>query len=255
MLIDSHAHLVSLENLPDVLQRAKESEICKILSISSDLPSSLDTIKLAKETGNVYASVGIHPHEVTGYTPEIISRLEELTKEPKVVAIGETGLDYFYMNSEKEVQKTSFIEQIKLANRCSLPLIIHVRDADEDLISILKSEDISPSTGVIHCFTGNYETAVQYLDMGFYISFSGIVTFKRSEELREAAKKIPADKILIETDSPYLAPMPYRGKPNEPSYVKFVAETLADVRGTTIEQIAALTAVNAETLFQLNHQS
>jgi len=254
MLIDSHAHLVSLENLSDVLHRAKESQIGKILSISSDLPSSHDTIKLANEIESVYASVGIHPHAASSYTPEIILEIEELTKVAKVVAIGETGLDYFYMNSEKEVQITSFKEQIKLAKRCNLPIIIHVREADEDLISILKSGDVSDRTGVIHCFTGNYETAAQYLDMGFYISFSGILTFKRSEELREAAKNIPADKILIETDSPYLAPVPHRGKPNEPSYVKFVAQTLADVRGTSIEEIAQLTAVNAETLFQLKHR-
>jgi TatD DNase family protein len=182
---------------------------------------------------------------------EVLLGIDRYAENNKVVAIGETGLDYFYMNSEKEIQISSFTKQIHLGKKHQLPIIIHVRDAHEDMIAILTNESTADTPGVIHCFTGDYDTAKKYLDLGFYISFSGIVTFKRSEELREAAKNIPIDKILIETDSPYLAPVPYRGKPNEPSYVKHVAETLADVRGMSFEEIAQATKANAEKLFRI----
>ena len=155
------------------------------------------------------------------------------------------------MNSEKEVQINSFTEQIKISNKHNLPIIIHVRDAHEDMLQILSEESLADPPGVIHCYTGDFETAVKYLDLGFYISFSGIVTFKRSDELREAAKKVPADKILIETDSPYLAPVPHRGKPNEPSFVTHVAETVAEVRGISYEELADLTRANTENLFRI----
>jgi TatD DNase family protein len=237
MLIDSHAHLVSLENLPEVLQRAQENNINKIVSISSDIPSTEATISLAEEYDYIFE--------------EVLIRIDHFAENDKVVAIGETGLDYFYMNSEKEIQINSFSEQIRLGKKHDLPIIIHVRDAHEDMIEILSKESMPDTPGVIHCFTGDYDTAKKYLDLGFYISFSGIVTYKRSEELREAAKKIPKDKILIETDSPYLAPVPHRGKPNEPSYVKHVAETISDVRGISFDEIAEITKANAEKLFRI----
>ncbi len=251
MLIDSHAHLVSLENLSEVLERAKENNIGKIVSISSDIPSTEETITLAERNSFIFATTGVHPHSADQTNEEVLKRLDQFAKHEKVVAIGETGLDYFYMNSEKEVQIDSFVEHIHLGRKHNLPVIIHVREADENMVEILKKERAANLPGVIHCFTGNYDTAVKYLDLGYYISFSGIVTFKRSDELREAAKKIPANKILIETDSPYLAPVPHRGKPNEPSYVKHVADTLAEVRGITFDELADITKANAETLFRI----
>jgi TatD DNase family protein len=251
MLIDSHAHLVSLENLPEVLQRAQENSINKIVSISSDIPSTEATISLAEEYDYIFATTGVHPHSADQMSEEVLIGIDHFAENDKVVAIGETGLDYFYMNSEKEVQIDSFTEHIRLGKKHNLPIIIHVRNADQDMIEILTKESAADTPGVIHCFTGDYDTAKKYLDLGYYISFSGIVTYKRSEELREAAKKIPKDKILIETDSPYLAPVPHRGKPNEPSYVKHVAETISNVRGISFDEIAEITKANAEKLFRI----
>ncbi|GJM16854.1 MAG: hypothetical protein DHS20C13_21810 [Thermodesulfobacteriota bacterium] len=251
MLIDSHAHLVSLENLDEVLKRAKDNKIEKIVSISSDIPSTEATISLAEKNDYIFATTGVHPHSADQTNDQVLKGLDHYAKHEKVVAIGETGLDYFYMNSDKEIQINSFTEHIRLGKKHNLPIIIHVREADEDMQKILKTEPAAETPGVIHCFTGNYETAVKYLDLGYYISFSGIVTFKRSEELREAAKNIPSDKILIETDSPYLAPVPHRGKPNEPSFVKHVAETVAEVRGVPFEELAEITKANTERLFKI----
>ena len=252
MLIDSHAHLVSLEeDLGEILKRAKASGVEKIVSISSDIPSTEATIALSNEHNHVFATTGVHPHNAEQMSDEVLKGIDHYASHKRVVAIGETGLDYFYMNSEKAVQINSFTHQIRMSKKHNLPIIIHVRDAHEDMVRILGEEDLADPPGVIHCFTGDYETAVKYLDLGFYISFSGIVTFKRSEELREAAKNIPSDKILIETDSPYLAPVPHRGKPNEPSFVKHVAETVAEVRGITYEELAELTKANAEQLFRI----
>ena len=251
MLIDSHAHLVSLENLEDTLRRAQENDVEKIVSISSDIPSTETTILLAQQYDYIFATTGVHPHSADQMCEEVLNGIDRYASHERVVAIGETGLDYFYMSSEKEVQINSFTDQIKISNKHGLPIIIHVRDAHEDMLRILKQENLADPPGVIHCYTGDYETAVKYLDLGFYISFSGIVTFKKSEELREAAKHIPADKILIETDSPYLAPVPHRGKPNEPSFVKHVAETVAEVRGISFEELAQLTKANAEKLFRI----
>ncbi|MGB3727848.1 MAG: TatD family hydrolase [Thermodesulfobacteriota bacterium] len=251
MLIDSHAHLVSLENLDEVLKRAKENNIDKIVSISSDIPSTEETIALAEKYDFIFATTGVHPHSADQTNEKVLKGLDHYASHEKVVAIGETGLDYFYMNSDKEIQINSFTEHIRLGKKHDLPVIIHVREADEDMREILKKETAASTPGVIHCFTGNYETAVKYLDLGYYISFSGIVTFKKSEELREAAKNIPADRILIETDSPYLAPVPHRGKPNEPSFVKHVAQTVADVREISIDELAEITKANAERLFRI----
>jgi len=252
MLTDTHAHLTSLEDPEGAITRAEQNGVTRIISISSDLPSAESTLEITEKHHNIYAAVGVHPHAAKSTTGEIIEEFEKLAKNHEVVAIGETGLDYFYMNSEKESQIESLVEHIGLARRMMLPLVIHVRDADQDLTELLRTENVSDRTGVIHCFTGNYDTAKIYLDMGFYISFSGIATFKKSEEIRDAAKKIPGDRILIETDSPYLAPVPHRGKKNEPAYVKHVAETIADVRGVKLDELAEITSANADSLFNLN---
>jgi TatD DNase family protein len=250
MLIDTHAHLDSLDDLPGTLARARENGIEKIIAISSDLASSRDTVSISEIYENVFAAVGIHPHAAKTADRSALKEIETLAGADKVVAVGETGLDYHYLNSEKDAQIISLTAHIGIAYRVRLPLVIHVRDADADLMNILRTEKVSERTGVIHCFTGNYETAGKYLDLGFYISFSGIATFKKSEEIRDAAKKIPGDRLLIETDSPYLAPVPLRGKTNEPAFVKYVAETIADTRGVTPEEIAEMTSENAERLFR-----
>ncbi len=251
MLIDTHAHLDSLDDLPGALARAGAEGIEKIIAISSDLESSLSTISIAENNNSVFAAAGIHPHAARTADVRSLSEIERLARTGKVVAVGETGLDYHYMNSDKNAQINSFTEQIGIASRLGLPIVIHVRDADHDLIDILKSEKVSDRTGVIHCFTGDYETARMYLDLGFYISFSGIATFKKSEDIRDAAKKIPGDRLLVETDSPYLAPVPLRGKANEPAYVKYIAEMIAGIRGVSFEEIAGMTTDNAERLFRL----
>lgn len=252
MLIDSHAHLDSLEDLTAVLKRASEAGVERIISISSSLSSSENTLQIARGNGNIYAALGVHPHNAKDATVDVLNTIDPLLDDSNVVAVGESGLDYFYMNSDKEEQIKSLAEHIALGKKHDLPIVIHVRDADSDLEDVLKNEDVSSKTGVIHCFTGDYEQAKKYLDLGFYISFSGIATFKKSEEIREAAKNVPEDRILIETDSPYLAPVPHRGKPNEPSYVLHVAETIADVRGVPLEKLAALTRTNTEKLFNLS---
>ncbi len=252
MFIDSHAHLDSLEDLSEVLKRARGAQIEKIVAISSSLSSSVTIVGIARRDEMIYAAVGVHPHNADTLNNDVIAGIENLLNEPKVVALGETGLDYHYMNSDKKTQINSLKEHIGLGKKHGLPIVIHVREADEDLITILREEDVSPQTGVIHCFTGDYETAKQYLDLGFYISFSGIVTFKKSDTIREAAKNIPLDRMLIETDSPYLAPVPYRGKKNEPAYVRHVAEVIAKVRGVPLEEIAETTSANTEKLFNLS---
>lgn len=251
MLIDSHAHLDSLEDLHETLKRASEAGVERIISISSSLSSSENTLEIARSSENIYAALGIHPHNAKDASDDVLGRIDSMLDDPKVVAVGETGLDYFYMNSEKEDQIKSLRDHIGLGKKHELPIVIHVRDADPDLEEVLKNEDVSSKTGVIHCFTGDYEQAKKYLDLGFYISFSGIATFKKSEEIREAAKNVPEDRILVETDSPYLAPVPHRGKPNEPSYVRFVAETIAEVRGVTLEELGRITRKNTKRLFNL----
>jgi TatD DNase family protein len=251
MLIDTHAHLDSLDDLPGILARARENGVEKIIAISSDLASSCETISISEQYENVFAAVGVHPHAAKTADGGVLAEIEKMAGGEKVVAVGETGLDYHYMNSGKDAQISSLTAQISIARRADLPIVIHVRDADTDLLDILRTEKVSERTGVIHCFTGNYETAGKYIDLGFYISFSGIATFKKSEEIRDAAKKIPGDRLLIETDSPYLTPVPLRGKTNEPAYVKYVAEAIADTRGVSVEKLAELTTENAERLFGL----
>lgn len=249
MLIDTHAHLVSLEDPDEAVQRASENGIVKIISMATGLDSCYTTIEIANKYEQVYAAVGIHPHSASSYTTEVINKIESLTSEDKVVAVGETGLDYHYMNSPKEIQIESFSAHVDMATRLNLPFVVHVRDADEDMIDILTSARLIENPGVIHCFSGNWETAQKYLDLGFFISFSGIVTFNRAEELRDAARNVPFDRILIETDSPYLAPVPHRGKPNEPANVRYVAEMIAKVRDVDIPTLEDQLIKNTKALF------
>ena len=252
MLIDTHAHLEMLEGVPDVIQRARDSGVGRILAVSSDLPSSKRSVEISRNFPDVYAAIGIHPHEATGLNDGIFPEIENLAGAQKVLAVGETGLDYHYMHSPREAQIYSFRRHIELAKRVRLPLVIHVRDAHEDVLGVLREENTRGVSAVIHCFTGDYQTAKRYIEEGFYISFSGVITFKNAEEIREAARKIPSEMMLIETDSPYLAPIPFRGKRNEPAYVKYVAQKIAELRGVSFEEIEEQTTANAGNLFSFD---
>ena len=249
MLVDSHAHLLSLEDPVDAVSRAAAEGIGKIISIGTGLESSHATVELSRKYRGIYVSVGIHPHSASDFSEEVMGELGGMLEDPKVVAVGETGLDYHYMNSPREDQIRSFEAHMELARRHSLPFVVHVRDADEDLLSMLRGTDLGTKPGVIHCFSGDYQTAKKYLDLGFYISFSGIVTFKRAEEVRDAASKIPIERLLYETDSPYLAPVPERGKPNEPRNVVYVARLISQLRGLSFEEFTSIVFENVTELF------
>jgi len=252
-LIDSHCHLDFPDfsgKVEDVVQRATDAGVGLMLTISTKV-SEFDRIRaLAERFDNVYCSVGIHPHEAAS-EPEIdTERLIELAKHPKVVGIGETGLDYFYEHSPREEQKKSFRAHIAAARETGLPLIVHSRDADDDMALILSEEmEKGTYTGLLHCFSSSDALARRALALNLYLSFSGIVTFKNAEELRDTVRHVPMDRILVETDAPYLAPIPKRGKTNEPSFVVHTAAKLAELRNITREELAQTTSENFLRLF------
>jgi len=252
VLVDTHAHLEVVDSISEVLDRAFKNGVETVVAVSSDLDSSRKTIEISNSFHTVYSAVGIHPHEASCFSESVLAQLANLLREKGVKAIGETGLDYHYSHSNKQSQIISFTNHIGLSIEFDLPVIIHIREAFEDVLNILREPDFSNARGVIHCFTGDYETAKGFIDLGFFISFSGIVTFKNAEDVRDAAEKIPLDRMLIETDSPYLAPVPFRGKRNEPAYVIHVAEKIAELRGVSYEKIAQITTANAKELFKLD---
>jgi TatD DNase family protein len=243
MFIDSHCHLDLLnpsgdpQDLTTIMQHAKDNQIDYLLSVSTTLETFPTILKIAEYYDHVYCSVGVHPDE-QGVKDPSVEELLALAKHPKVIAIGETGLDYYRLTGDLEWQRDRFRRHIQVAKAIKKPLIIHTRNASTDTIKVMQEEKASDIGGVMHCFTENWDVAQQAMDLGFYISFSGIVTFKNALEIKEVAKKMPADRFLIETDSPFLAPIPYRGKPNEPAYVRHVAEYLAELRGVDVETIA-----------------
>lgn len=252
VFIDSHCHLDRLEfdklgaDLDTVLARARAAGVQHFLCIGVDLESLPAVLAVAEREPDVSASVGVHPLHLESLEPEI-ERLVELAAHPKVVAIGETGLDYHYDQESPADQQRRFRKHIEAARRTGLPLVVHTRQARADTIALLKEE--GASAGVLHCFTEDWDMAKAAIDLGFHISFSGIVTFANARELREVAQKVPADRLLIETDSPWLAPVPYRGKTNQPAYVTEVAACLAGLRGVSVEAIAAQTTANFRQLF------
>lgn len=252
MLIDSHCHLDSEKfelDLEQVIQRAQENGVLQFVTIGTDFQSSQQAVTLSKRFPGIYASVGVHPHKVKNLDSETFLEGSRLTDHPNVVAIGETGLDYFYKHSSPEQQIHWFREQIRLARTRRLPLVIHSRDAKEETLLILEEEKAFEVGGVLHCFTGDQEMAKRGMELGFYISFSGIVTFSKATEVQEVARKTPMDKILIETDCPFLAPVPFRGKRNEPVYVRSVAKKIAELKEMTLEEISMATSNNAQKLF------
>ncbi|WP_321446558.1 TatD family hydrolase [uncultured Cohaesibacter sp.] len=253
MLVDSHCHLDFpdfKEELDDVVRRAELAGVGHMVTICTRI-KKFDEIKaIAERYDNVFCSVGSHPHnadEELDYSAEDIAKLAE---HPKCVAIGEVGLDYFYDNAPREAQAEGFRRHIKAARMTGLPLSIHTRDAEDDTIAILKEgmeEGAFPA--LLHCYSSNRELAMRSLEMGLYVSLSGILTFKRSQEIRDTIKDVPLDRLLVETDAPYLAPMPYRGKRNEPSYVVNTAQVLADVKGVSLKEITKITTDNFFRLF------
>ena len=252
MYIDSHCHLNMLAEEPGgidaMVKEASDNGIEHILCIAIDKASCTEVKAIADSYPQVTASVGIHPN-VDQEEQFSVEELVAQASHPKVIAIGETGLDYFRSEGDLEWQRDRFRVHIEAARQTQKPLIIHTREAREDTMDILENEKAEEAGGIIHCFTENWETAKRALDIGFYISLSGIVTFKSARELQDVAKKLPLDRILIETDSPYLAPVPHRGKTNKPVFVKHVAEFLAELRGDTVENIAATTTANFQRLF------
>ena len=249
-LTDSHCHLDRLSgDLEEILARANEAGVGWFLCVSINMENVERVIEIAGRHPSVYATVGVHPNEQEGKEPDL-EELLSLAERPKVVAIGETGLDYFHGKGDLEWQRERFRRHIAAAKTSGKPLIVHMRDAAADTLSLLREEKADEVGGVMHCFTGDWETAVSAMELGFHISFSGIITFRNADPLRAVAARVPEDRLLIETDSPYLAPVPYRGKPNQPAYVRRVAECLAELRGSSLEQIAEKTTANFHHLFR-----
>jgi len=255
MLVDSHCHLdrLALEQWPDgisgALKQAANNQVTGFLCVSINLEDYGAMRQSVEDYSQVWVSVGVHPNESDGEDPSV-QRLLELADDDKVIAIGETGLDYFRSEGDLDWQRQRFVRHIEAAKACGKPLIIHNREAIDDTLRILEQQGADQVGGVMHCFVEDWESAQRAMELNFYISFSGIVTFKSARELQQVAKKMPADRILVETDSPYLAPVPYRGKSNQPAYVRHVAEFVADLRQQSVEELARQSSENFFRLFK-----
>jgi len=255
-LIDSHCHLDEHRFAADrgaVVERAHAAGVTRMVTIgaSDGMQANHDAVELAQRYGGVYATVGIYPHAASLVSDGVITAIRDLAQAPRVVAIGETGLDYYYDNSPRPTQQQAFRRFIALARELQLPLVVHLRDAYDDALRIMREEGAADIGGVIHCFSGDRVVARAFLDLGFDVSFSGIVTFKNADELRAVARMVPADRFLIETDAPFLTPVPHRGKRNEPAFVTFTAKAIADARGVPIEVVAAATRENTVRRYRL----
>lgn len=254
MLFDTHTHLNAEqfeEDYKEVIERAREAGVSKMVVVGFDQPTIKRAMALIEQYDELYASVGWHPVDAIDLTEKDLDWIEALAKHQKVVALGEMGLDYHWDKSPVDIQKEVFRVQIQLAKKLKLPIIIHNREATQDIIRILDEEGAKEVGGIMHCFSADWEAAKQCLDMNFHISFGGPVTFKNAESTREVAQKIPLDRLLIETDCPYLSPHPFRGKRNEPARVRLIAEQLANLKGLTLEELAQITTQNANRLFRI----
>ncbi|MBP3967039.1 TatD family hydrolase [Paenibacillus lignilyticus] len=252
MLIDTHTHLDSHkfdEDRAEVIERAQAAGVHKLINIGFNRETIPTTMALAEQYSFIYAAVGWHPVDSIGMRPEDLDWIASLCDHPKVVAIGEIGLDYHWDTSPKDVQQRVFREQIQLAKQKRMPIVIHNRDAHEDVVRLLREEDAKDVGGVMHCFSGSWETAKQCLDMNFYISFGGPLTFTNARVPKEVLSQVPLDRILIETDAPYLAPHPHRGKRNESSFVRLVANTISEITGKSVEEVGKITTENAMKCF------
>ncbi|WP_421382519.1 TatD family hydrolase [Bacillus salacetis] len=255
MLFDTHVHLNAdqfSEDLEEVIKRAQNEGVENMVVVGFDRPTINKAMELVEKYDFLYAAIGWHPVDAIDMTDEDLNWIEELSSHPKVVAIGETGLDYHWDKSPKDIQQEVFRKQIRLAKKVKLPIVIHNREATQDIVDILQEEDAKEVGGIMHCFSGSPETARVCLDMNFLISLGGPVTFKNAKKPKEVAEEVPLEKLLIETDCPYLAPHPYRGKRNEPSYVKLVAEQIAELKGISFEEVAEKTTMNAKKIFGIN---
>lgn len=254
MIFDSHTHLNAEqfnEDIPETIQRAAELGVTEMAVVGFDTPTIEKSLALSQQYQQIQSIIGWHPTEAGSYTNAVEAKLQELLTRPKVVALGEIGLDYYWMEDPKEVQARVFRRQIAIAKEMNLPISIHTRDAIEDTYQILKEEDIRDIGGIMHSFSGDPEWMKRFLDLGMHISLSGVVTFKKALEVQEVAKEVPLERLLVETDAPYLAPVPYRGKRNEPGYTRYVVEKIAELRNLPVTEIAAQTTNNAHRLFRL----
>ncbi|AKH69816.1 hydrolase, TatD family [Spongiibacter sp. IMCC21906] len=256
MLVDSHCHLdrINLDpydgDLAAAVDAAGQRGVDRLLCIGIDMGNAPDVIAIAERFNNIYASVGVHPLDISDdLCPE--DTLLKLADHPKVVAIGETGLDYYYSSDNKAAQQQSFARHLRVSAQCGKPIVVHTRNAREDTLALIQEHGNPNVAGVLHCFTESWEMAEAAIEMGYYISFSGIITFKNAEELREVVRRVPMERLLVETDSPYLAPVPYRGKKNEPKYVVEVAECVAELKGLSFADVASQTSRNFDQLFHL----
>lgn len=254
MIFESHAHYDDEafdEDREVLLGSLKEHGIGTVINVGASLASCRSTMELAEKYPFIYAAIGVHPSDTAELTEESIVWMEELCRNPKVVAVGEIGLDYHWPEPSGDIQKRWFIEQLRMARRTHLPVIIHSREAAKDTLDIMQGEKAEEIGGVIHCYSYTKEMAREYLQMGFYFGIGGVITFKNSRKLREAVEYIPVDRILLETDSPYLSPEPYRGKRNSSLHLPYVAEAIAQIKGMTAQEIITITENNAKALFGL----
>lgn len=254
MLIDSHAHLDDKRFDLDreyIIENLEKNGIELVINIGADMVSSKKSLELARRYRNIYAVVGVHPHSAKEIRDENLKEIENLAKDSKVVAIGEIGLDYHYDNSPRDIQRRYFRDQIRLAKKLDMTIVVHTREADEDTLEILREEARGLKV-VIHCFSSDRAQLKEYLDLGFYIAIGGPVTFKNADELKEAAKIVPLEKLLVETDAPYLAPHPYRGKRNEPMFVKHTAEYIAKLKDIPVEDLIIQTNKNTKEVFAID---
>ncbi|WP_210620444.1 TatD family hydrolase [Mammaliicoccus lentus] len=254
MLIDTHVHLNADQyddDLQEVIDRALSEDIDRMFVVGFDTKTIERTMKLIDQYDFIYGIIGWHPVDAVDCTDERLEWIESLSKHPKIIGIGEMGLDYHWDKSPKDIQKDVFRKQIALAKRVQLPIIIHNREATQDCVDILKEENAGEVGGIMHSFSGSNEIADEILKMNFYVSLGGPVTFKNAKQPKEVAKHVPLDRLLVETDAPFLSPHPYRGKRNEPARVKLVAEQIAELRGLTYEEVCEATTENAERLFKL----
>lgn len=255
MLVDSHAHLEMPDfkrDLEEVLGRAKEADVGYVFTVGTEKRDCKRALEIANSHPSVYAILGVHPHNAKVIDDETYPTLREICQDGKVRAYGEIGLDFFRNLSPREVQLKRFREQIGLAKELGLPIVVHDREAHQEILEILKSEKAGECGGIIHCFSGDYEMAKACLAMGFYISIPGTITFKNPGNFQEIVRKLPLDSLLMETDAPFLAPVPFRGKRNEPSYIRYTAKKVAEIKKVPFEKLAEVTTQNALSIFKLN---
>ena len=253
-IVDTHCHLDMIDSGNDVdarVQTAAAAGVAPIITVGIDLPSSKNAVLLAARYQHIYATVGIHPHNVQGLTDSAYSELEELCKKPEVVAYGEIGLDYVKQYAPRDTQRAHYERQVDLARKMQIPLVIHDREAHEDILHVLRNRAPFAAGGIMHCFSGDWNFARKVLDLGFFISIPGVVTFKKAAAMQEVATKAPLDKLLLETDAPFLAPEPLRGKKNVPEYILYAAQKIAELRGMSLAELARVTTENARHIFRI----